>query len=96
LLRYDNFTLRLSESEFLRYPQQTVKEAIEAATPHLAQIRQKLLQARDDLILGYGRTPMEDVSYGRGADLVLIEAGRQICPRSPSTLHACIPDLATR
>ena len=84
----------MSEAEFLRYPQQTVREAIDKSLPHLGQLRRRLIHAREELLLGFGASPMEsNVSYARGADLILLEAGRQICPRTPSSLRACFPEL---
>ncbi|KAL1530954.1 hypothetical protein AB1Y20_001845 [Prymnesium parvum] len=93
LVRYNNFSLHVSESEFLRYPQQTISEAIESALPRLGALRLRLLQAREELLLGFGDNPL-NATFTRGADLVLLEAGRQICPRTPSTLRTCFPDLA--
>lgn len=92
-LRYDAFTIRVDEAEFLRYPESTMAAALEAAAPRLPELRRALVEARNDLLLGYSSSPLELTSWlrTRGADLVLIEVGRAICPRTPASLTQCAP-----
>merc|ERR1711924_137329 len=101
LLRYDGFTRTIDTSEFLRYPVEATKAVIDASVPQLPALRRALVAAREDLILGFGSAPLAaaegsfataaaaDFTPGRGVDLVLLEVGRQICSRSPSSLSAC-------
>lgn len=53
LLRYADFSVRVPEAEFLRYPKAAVTDALSAATPRLAELRRNLIRARDELLLGY-------------------------------------------
>lgn len=90
LVRFESFTVRVVESEFLRYPQTAVGEALQAAVPRLGELRRALLGARDELLLGTGTAPLAaNYSLTHGADLVLLEAGRTFCPRTPASLKAC-------
>ena len=101
LLRYDSFTRTIEAAEFLRSPAQATQAVIDAAVPQLATLRRALVAAREDLILGFGTAPLAaaagtfattaaaDFSAGRGADLALLEVGRTICSRSPSSFGAC-------
>ena len=81
--------VRVPEAEFLRYPMGAIRDAMEAAVPRLPELRRNLLMAREELLLGVGASPLE-MTPMRGADLVLLQAGRAYCPRTPSTLKACI------
>jgi len=101
LLRYDAFSRSIDTAEFLRYPVEATKAVLDAAVPELAELRRALVAAREDLVLGFGAAPLAaaagsfatiagaDFSPGRGADLLLLEIGRAICSRSPSSLAAC-------
>lgn len=90
LLKYSDFSIRVPEAEFLLYPKGAVQEALNAATPRLAELRRNLIRARDELLLGYGNAPVAgNFTAAKGADLVLLKAGQQICPRSPATFRSC-------
>jgi len=90
LLKYTDFTVRVPEAEFLRYPKGAVSDALAAATPRLAELRRNLIRARDELLLGYGDAPIPtNFSAAKGADLVLLKAGQAFCPRSPATFRSC-------
>ena len=89
-LRYGNFTVRVGESDFLRDPLSTVRAALDAAAPRLKQLRANVAAAREGLLLAFGSAPRPDnMTAARGADLALLELGRTVCPRAPSTLRAC-------
>jgi hypothetical protein len=88
-LSYNEFTLRVPESEFLRYPRTSIQDLLTAAVPRLGELRKNLVRARDDLLLGIGTIPI-NATPTHAADLVLLQAGKVFCPRSPSTLRACI------
>jgi len=90
LVPFNNFTVRVPESEFVRYPQAAVSEALQQAVPRLGALRRALLGARDELLLGVGTAPLAaNHTSAHGADLVLLEAGRTFCPRSPASFKAC-------
>ena len=91
LLKYSDFTVKIPEAEFLRYPKQVVGDALDAAGPRLAELRRNLLRARDELLLGYGDAPWQPANFtpAKGADLVLLKAGGTFCPRSPATFRTC-------
>ena len=90
LLKYNDFSVRVPESEFMRYPKGAVSEALAAATPRLAELRRNLIRARDELLLGYGDSPLPgNFTAAKGADLVLLKVGQAICPRSPATFRSC-------
>ena len=90
LVPYRNFTVRVPESEFLRSPHAAVSEALQAAVPRLAALRRALLGARDELLLGAGTAPLAaNHTSTHGADLVLLEAGRTFCPRTPASFRTC-------
>ena len=61
-MRYDTFTVRVPESEFLRYPKASVSDALAAAAPRLPALRRALIRARDDLLLGAGTAPSPPTS----------------------------------
>ena len=93
-LDYSTFTLTIDDLEFRRYPLETAKTALEAAAPKLPELRKALAVARDGIVLGYGAAPREgEVAPAHGADAALLQAGRAVCPRSPSSLGACFPEL---
>ena len=95
-LDYSTFTLTIDDLEFRRYPLETAKTALEAAAPKLPELRKALAIARDGIVLGYGAAPREgEVAPAHGADAALLQAGRAVCPRSPSSLGACFPELKT-
>ena len=48
LLPYESFTVRVSESEFVRYPKTTIEEALAKAVPQLASLRRSLMHARGE------------------------------------------------
>ena len=82
--------MRIPESEFLRYPRDAVREAITNALPRLSELRRNLFRAREELLLATGNAPLRgNFTALHGADLVLLQAGRQFCPRTPSSLRAC-------
>uniref|UniRef100_A0A7S2DQN9 Exostosin GT47 domain-containing protein n=1 Tax=Haptolina brevifila TaxID=156173 RepID=A0A7S2DQN9_9EUKA len=88
---YENFTLRIAEADFVRYPTASVNEVLKSAIPRLPSLRRGLMHARESMLLGMGVTPLNGTtSAAHGADLVLLEAGRAFCPRSPSTFKSCI------
>lgn len=87
-LKYPDFTVRVPEAEFLRFPKGAVAEALEKAVPRLPELRRGLLRARQELLLGNGVSPLE-MSPTKGADLVLLQAGRVFCPRTPASFRAC-------
>ena len=87
-MRYDMFTVRVPEAEFLRYPKGAVGEALQKAVPRLDELRRNLLRARQELLLGSGWSPLE-MTPTKGADLVLLQAGRAFCPRTPSSFRSC-------
>lgn len=90
LLSYDRFTVRVPEADFVRMPRAAVAEALRAATPRLGELRRALRAARDELLLGTGTAPLAaNHSIAHGADLILLEAGRAVCPRSPASFKAC-------
>ena len=90
-----NFTVRLSESEFTRYPTTAVTDTLKEAVPRLGALRKALLAAREDLLLATGTSPLAgNMSDAHGADLVLLEAGRTFCPRTPTTFKACVDSFA--
>ena len=92
--RYSNFSLRVPEAEFLRYPVDAMRDALAAAAPRLPALRRAMVRARAELLLGYGLSPLDrDVTPTRGADLVLIEVGRTLCPRTPASLSYCFDDV---
>ena len=91
LIQYDAFTVRVAESEFVRYPKGVITTAIAEAVPKLATLRRNLLAARDDLLLGTGTAPtVANATVARGADFLLLEAGRTFCPRTPASFKACL------
>lgn len=94
-LKYANFTVRVAETEFLHFPKETIRDALAAAAPRLPELRRQLVRARDDLLLGLGTHPFADDRMAlHGADLVLLQAGKVYCPRTPSTLRTCVDTLA--
>ena len=78
------------ETEFLRYPLATVRRALAAAAPRLRMLRAALRIAREELVLGFGSTPL-NFSAAHGADLVLAATGRLVCVRNPTSLKSCAP-----
>ena len=90
-IKHSDYTVRVPEAEFLRYPKGAVTEAINMAVPKLAELRRNLIRARDELLLGYGDAPLGigNFSAAKGVDLVLLKAGQLYCPRSPATFKTC-------
>ena len=71
-------------------PTSTMRAALDTAAARLVQLRANVAAARDGLLLAYGSAPRPaNMTVARGADLALLELGRTVCPRSPSTLRAC-------
>ena len=90
LLNYADFTVRIAESDFMHDPTGTTRAALGEAAARLVQLRANLAAARDALLLAFGTAPQPaNMTVARGADLALLELGRTVCPRSPSTLRAC-------
>ena len=85
----------VDELEYMRYPAETVRKALEEAAPRLPQLRAALLAARERLLLGYGDAPLRyNMSLARGADTLLRAVGQLICPRNPASLSSCIGEQA--
>jgi len=94
-LPYADFTVGVDELEYMRYPAETVRKALEEAAPRLPQLRAALLAARERLLLGYGDAPLRyNMSLARGADTLLRAVGQLICPRNPASLSSCIGEQA--
>lgn len=91
LLAYSEFTVGVDETEFMRFPGETVKRVLGEAAGRLPALRRALLGARESLLLGYGEAPLRhNMSLAAGADTILRSVGLHLCPRNPVSLRSCI------
>lgn len=91
LLPYSDFTVKVDETEFMRFPGETVKRALGEAAGRLPALRRALLGARESLLLGYGEAPLRyNFTQAAGADTILRSIGLHLCPRNPVSLRSCI------
>jgi hypothetical protein len=91
LLPYSDFTVTVDETEFMRFPAETVQRALAGAVGRLPALRRALLGARESLLLGYGEAPLRyNMTLAAGADTILRSVGMHLCPRNPVSLRSCV------